>query len=82
MHAADRSCMYGDRLLNSQGLGARSNVMARLVALFGVAGLMVYSMKVVLAQQNAPFSDPVVDGIGLTAIAIALAWQLFGWTQH
>ena len=53
-----------------------------LVALFGVTGLMVYSEKAVLARQNSPFSDPVVDATGLTAIAIALAWQLFGWTQH
>jgi hypothetical protein len=53
-----------------------------LVALFGVTGLMLYSEKAVLAQHNSPFSDPVVDAVGLTAIAFASAWQLFGWTQR
>jgi hypothetical protein len=52
-----------------------------LAALYGVMVLTVYSEKAVLAQKNPPFSDPVVDLAGLSAIAIALAWQLFGWTQ-
>jgi hypothetical protein len=43
--------------------------------------MTVYSERAVLAQKDAPFSDPVVNTIGLSAIAIALAWQLFGWTQ-
>lgn len=52
-----------------------------LVALFGVMILTVYSEKAVLAQKNSPFSDPVVNTLLLSAIAIALAWQLFGWTR-
>ena len=52
-----------------------------LVALFGVMVLTVYSEKAVLAQKDSPFSDPVVNTLGLSAIAIALAWQLFGWTR-
>ena len=52
-----------------------------LVALFGVMVLMVYSEKAVLAQKNSPFSDPVVDTVLLTVVAMALAWQLFRWMQ-
>jgi multisubunit Na+/H+ antiporter MnhC subunit len=52
-----------------------------LVAIFAVTGFMVYSEKAILAQRNSPFSDPVVDAVLLTTTAIALAWQLFSWTQ-
>jgi hypothetical protein len=52
-----------------------------LAALFGVMVLTVYSEKGVLAQKDSPFSDPVGNAVALSAIAIALAWQLFGWTQ-
>lgn len=52
-----------------------------LIALFAVTGLMVHSEKAILAQRNSPFSDPVVDAVLLTTTAIALAWQLFRWTQ-
>jgi len=52
-----------------------------LVALFGVMGLMVYSERAILAQQESPFSDYVVNVGLLSTIGIALAWQLFTWTQ-
>jgi len=52
-----------------------------LVALFGVMGLMVYSEKAVLAQQSSPLSDPVVDALGLSSVAMVLTWQLYRWTQ-
>ncbi len=52
-----------------------------LFALFGVTGLMVYSESEVLAQQNSPFSDPVVDALVLSSAAMALAWRLCRWTQ-
>jgi len=52
-----------------------------LVGLFAVAGLIVHSEKVTLAQVPSPFFDPWVDSTMLTTIAMALAWQLFGWTQ-
>jgi hypothetical protein len=52
-----------------------------LVALFGVMGLMVYSEKAVLVQQNSLLSDPVVDALGLSSVAMVLTWQLYRWTQ-
>jgi hypothetical protein len=52
-----------------------------LAALLGVMVLAVYSENAVLAQKESPFSDPVVNAVGVSAIAIALAWQLFRSTQ-
>jgi hypothetical protein len=52
-----------------------------LVALFAVMGLIVHSERAVLAQQNSPFSDPLVNASILCIVAMALAWQLFTWTQ-